>query len=39
MLANLPKAIGTDKRIRNFMKAAFPIEYKVEDLILINELG
>jgi hypothetical protein len=39
MLANLPKAPGIDKRIRNFMKTAFPVEYNVEDLIVINELG
>jgi hypothetical protein len=39
MIANLPKQAGADKRLRNFMRTALPVEYKVEDLILINELG
>lgn len=39
MISNLPKQTGTDKRLRNFAQTAFPVEYKVEDLILINQLG
>jgi hypothetical protein len=40
MISNLPRQVGIDKKIREFMKKGFSeSEYKVEDLIVINELS